>query len=329
MKIWRYLTRSSSFDTAQLTIAQCTSIRDLEFFISGLTQTADGCRWVVQNSTSLITAMHKVFFIGLADRNMRRLNLMNKILKKIEAQGVEMGSYLCPTALSYALRPSCILRTPSSARDYLATMASRKYMDRLFDNPAIRSGYPAQLITRTINTMRPISVCPDKLFLLTGWQVDGHPSPGEQQKLCLRDYIRHDRDYTICIWTIGRINSSKALWYEWNNGRPSNSVPQIPIPQRAAAFTGAFLRANDPWGAVNMLSQAALGMDGNLDLPAFVRLVREEVKSWKTVYNPDKMKGVVYILLEDAEMHGLSEDGGRRQDLENRVYRARKRLGYV
>lgn len=109
---------------------------------------------------------------------------------------------------------------------------------------------------------------------------------------------------TIYDTTGTYISLSKALWYEWNNGRPSNSVPQMPIPQRA-------------------------GMDGNLDLPAFVRLVREEVKSWKTVYNPDKMKGVVYILLEHAEMHGLSEDGGRRQDLENRVYRARKRLGYV
>lgn len=98
---------------------------------------------------------------------------------------------------------------------------------------------------------------------------------------CVYETIRHDRDYTIYIWTIGRVNPSKALWYEWNNDRPSNPVPQMPIPQRVAAFTGAFLRTNDPWAAVDMLSQAALGMDENLDLPAFVRLVREEVKSWK------------------------------------------------
>ncbi|OBT84053.1 hypothetical protein VE02_07021 [Pseudogymnoascus sp. 03VT05] len=103
----------------------------------------------------------------------------------------------------------------------------------------------------------------------------------------------------------------------------------MPIPKRAAAFTGAFLRANDPWGAVNMLSQAALSMDEDIDLPAFVRLVREEVKTWKTIYNPDRTKGVAYIILEHAKVHGLSEDDNRRQDLENRVYRAIKRLGFV
>jgi hypothetical protein len=43
--------------------------------------------------------MHKVFFIGLVNRNMRRLNFMNKTLKTIEAQGIEMGSHLCATAL--------------------------------------------------------------------------------------------------------------------------------------------------------------------------------------------------------------------------------------
>ncbi|KFY71607.1 hypothetical protein V499_08196 [Pseudogymnoascus sp. VKM F-103] len=179
-------------------------------------------------------------------------------------------------------------------------MASRKYMDKLFDDPAIRSGYSAQLIARTITTIRPFSVHPHTLPLLTGWQVDGQPSPGEQQ-LCLRDYIRHDRDYTIYIWTIGRF------------------APQIPIPKWAAAFTGAFLRANDPWGAMKMLTRAALSMDGNKDLPTFVRLVREEVRSWKTIYKRDKMKSIVYIALEHAEMHGLSEDDGKRQDLENKL----------
>ncbi|KFZ06945.1 hypothetical protein V501_06935 [Pseudogymnoascus sp. VKM F-4519 (FW-2642)] len=263
---------------------------------------------------------------------MRRLNFMNKTLKTIEAQGIEMGSHLCATALSYALRPRCILRTPSCAKTYLATMAtmaSRKYMDKLFDDPAIRSGYSAQLIARTITTIRPFSVHPHTLPLLTGWQVDGQPSPGEQQQLCLRDYIRHDRDYTIYIWTIGRVNSSKALWYEWNNGSLSQFAPQMPIPKRAAAFTGAFLRANDPWGAMKMLTRAALSMNGNKDLPTFVRLVREEVRSWKTIYKRDKMKSIVYIALEHAEMHGLSEDDGKRQDLENKVYQAFKRLGYA
>lgn len=215
------------------------------------------------------------------------------------------------------------------AKAHIATMVSRKYMDILLDDPAIRSGYSAQLITRTMTKICPFSVYPDTLLLFTGWQFDGRPSPGEQQQLRLRYYIQHDRDYFIYIWTIGKVNLSKALWCEWNNGSLSNLVPYMPIPRRAAAFTGDFLHVNNPWSALNMLSQAALCMDGNKNLAAFVRLVCEEVKSWKTVHNPDKMKGVVDIVLQHAEKHGLSKDGDRRQDLENRVYHACKMLGYA
>ncbi|KFY41830.1 hypothetical protein V494_02782 [Pseudogymnoascus sp. VKM F-4513 (FW-928)] len=301
----------------------------LGIFIGGLTQTVDGCQWLVRNSSRLIAAIHKVFYIKLADRNMRRLKFINETLKTIEAQGVEMGSYLCATALSYALGPRCILRMPSCANDYLEKMASRKYVDELFEHPAIMSGYSAQLIRQTIRQKHPFHVYPNTLPLLTGWKVDGRPSPGEQQQLCVRDYIRHDRDYTMYIWTISKISSSKALWYEWDNGNLLPFLPHLPVPQRAAAFTGAFLRANDPWGAMNVLRQVSLHMDGNRDFSAFVGLVREAVNSWKTVLNPNKWKRVVYILLDHAEKYGLSKDDDRRQDLERRVRRARRRLGYI
>ncbi|KFY17843.1 hypothetical protein V492_00340 [Pseudogymnoascus sp. VKM F-4246] len=258
---------------------------------SGLTQTVDGCQWLVRNSSRLIAAIDKVFSIKLADRNMRRLKFLNETLKTIEAQGVEMESYLCATALSYALRPRCILRMPSCAKDYLDKMASRKYVDELFEHPAIKSGYSAQLIRQTIRQKHPFHVYPNTLPLLTGWKVDGRPSPGEQQQLC-QDKFKQDI-------------------------------------VRAAEFTGAFLRANDPWGAMNVLRQASLHMDDNRDFPAFVRLVREAVDCWKTVLNPNKWKRVVYILLDHAEKYGLSEDDDRRQDLERRVRRARRWLGYI
>jgi hypothetical protein len=235
-----------------LRLLDCKNLEDLRRTTHLMAMSLEGCRFLSNNAGTIVQALKSCRIHEGASTD-RILSFINALTQRIEGQGVDPGEPLCDAGMYYAARSGCV----TALRRYLeATVAydysvvpSQHRMDAL--SVAVRCGSKGQALTGGDYPVLVAGRVRDAtLDLLTGWDGDGVPSPGQYRKPCFASLINgNDMMYYRYITGLGRLQATDILWHEWMN-------PELtPIPEsleqagrrnnRPDIFIFAFFLAND------------------------------------------------------------------------------------
>jgi hypothetical protein len=283
-------------ESIRLQIQRYTSFRSLSRAISMLSSTADGCRFLAANGDSVVEGVRSC---RKAQEYTERLEvpepsatvqaviqLLNNLFLSMKSKGIQIGPDLCNAGLYY------------SAKGF-QLQSTKMYLEAMVDN-----GYPTNLHAKralsylSLNMGRPLSFHTTRnklafgidrrqavLNLLTGWESNGTPLPGEQRKASFASLLSQDRngDFSINLYPayvvgFGQMGESKVLLRECTS-LDDTLLPQIlrgeqNSTSRACLLAMGLILANDPEKAGEILrtgfAQTSHGGEMNVMWPVLL-----------------------------------------------------------
>lgn len=255
-------------ESIKLQIQSCTSFNNLRRIISMLSSTVEGCRFLVTNGASVVEGIKSCRKAQGRPQKLEEsdprptiqdiIKLLNNLRLNMEAKGLEIGPDICNAGLYYSAKGFQL----QSTKTYLETMVERLYATNWHTHWA--------LIYLTLNMSRPRSFHTGRnklafdidrrqavLNLVTGWECDGIPRPGEQRKPSFASLLAQDHNdnislnlYPAYVIGLGQMGESKALWNEYKSLDdtllPKALSGEQNSTSRACLFAMGFILANNP-----------------------------------------------------------------------------------
>jgi hypothetical protein len=247
-------------ESIRLQIQRYTSFRRLSRAISMLSSTADGCRFLAANGDSVVEGVRSCLkaqeYTEVPEPSatvLAVIQLLNNLFLSMKSKGIQIGPDLCNAGLYYSAKGFQL----QSTKLYLETMVDNGYPTNLHAKRALsylslNTGRPRSFYT----TRNKLAIGIDRrqavLKLLTGWESNGTPLPGEQRKASFASLLSQNRngDVSINIYPdyvigLGKMGESKVLLNECTSLWMIHSIRRC----SAANKTQRAELASSPWAS--------------------------------------------------------------------------------
>jgi len=240
----------------------CRSLTSLRRLASMVSETSKGCRFLAQGDLIRNSLREVRKHSPRPPSTQDVLSMVNNLRLNLESKGFEIGAHFTTCGLHYASKSSNL----TALTMYLQISKEKEIPPDEFAAKAAES-----LVKYKKVLLRPES-SRARLFLklLTGWESDGVPSPGEKRQPSFggmhRGLAADDILLPSYIIGLALCNEKQALWHQWkilkDTDLASSSNSATTHITRAHMFAMGFLIAKDHNSALQILEAIEPLMDG-------------------------------------------------------------------
>jgi len=236
----------------------CRSLTSLRRLVSMVCETSRGCRFLAQSDVIRTSLREIRKYSPRPPTTQDVLSMVNNLRLNLESKGFEIGADFTTCGLYYASKSSNLT-------------AVTMYLQIAKDKETPPDKFAARAIKYLVRRLKPGSLRARLvLTLLTGWESDGVPTPGEKRQPSFgsmhRGLAADDNLLLRYIVGLALCDAKQALWHQWkilqDTNLPSSSNSATTLITRAHMFAMGFLIANDKNSALQILGAIELHTDG-------------------------------------------------------------------